>query len=994
MVRKNSDEAQHSEEPALKQLVAMGYTYISSSHLNNERNKTSEVLLYKRLRDAIRRINPDLDDDGVEDAINKIKEDSFSPRSSMIDINEQIRAMMVGLSQTGGLEPITVDQHDQTGTIKKTVNLFDFENIHNNDFVVTNQFKLQGYKSHICPDIVLFVNGIPLVVIECKAPTNDTWLADAVEENFKKYRSAGHGYEKLMFYNHLLVVTCGIRARYGMISSDLTNFTNGRWSSAYPLTSQKIKDAFGRSEEQEILIAGMFDKFRLLDMLKNYVLYQTINNKKIKIIAKHQQYRAVTKCAEKIQTANTRHGGVIWHTQGSGKSFTMQWVAKQAKAHENTPLVIVTDRLQLDKQIHDTFAAVGYPNPTRAETSAQLANFVRSPKGKTIMTTIQKFEEIVDTTDEKIVVLVDEAHRSQFGVGASAMDTVMPNGIYFGFTGTPIDRDDKSVYQVFGGLIDKYGFEESKSDGATIPIMYEGRLPNLFVEGDESLDALFEKIIGSEEGMTQELKEKLKTKYVTKARIAEAPQRIKKIAFDIVKHYQNSVAANGYKAMIVASSREAAVLYKRELDRLNAPPSKIIMDQQLGEMGKDGTSWDEYYLSDAEKRSVEDSFKLKDNAIKILIVVDMLLVGFDAPIVKVMYLDKSLREHALLQAIARVNRPYDEWKTEGLVVDYYGVTKNIQKALEMFDAEDIRGAWEPDSSQLDELKVRHNNAMKNVKGLTEDLSMIIEAFEPAGKRDRFEADFKRFAKILNSQMYKRESRPYVMDFKKLCRIRQLLKNAYREPNTRLSKYAPMIQGIIDEAIRANSVSNLVRPTECTYESFMAYVSELCNSPKARTAIIKNEAETVIRENYIYDPTYYENLRDLLQRLITEERDRRIDNASYFETAWEEKAKKIYERSLSHVKEAHLRGFGTELEFAMYNQIHNHGIDKDKSAEITKQLYTKLLPETEIVEWDSKPSIQKKMKMMTYDTLYHLDIPEANLEELSESILKLWSGKRV
>ena len=983
------DEIDHSELPALEQLVLMGYQYKSKNDLNKERKKTTEVLLYGRLREAIQRINPDLDSDGVDDALNQIKEDSFPFTYPTMETNEKIRAKLVGLSQTGGLEPITVDQYDETGTAKKTVKLFDFENIENNDFIVTNQFELQGFKNPIFPDIVLFVNGIPLVIIECKSPFRRNWLEDAVEkENFRKYRSTGNGYEKLMFYNHILVATCGTQARHGTISSDVNHFQNSRWSSAYPLTIEQVDEKYGKSREQEILIAGMLEHSHLLDLLKNYVLYQTINNKRIKIVAKHQQYRAVTKCAEKIKTADNRRGGVIWHTQGSGKSFTMQWVAKQAMEYGNLPLVIVTDRRQLDQQIHTTFSEVGFPSPEKAEKSSQLAGFIKSPKGKTMMTTIQKFEEITVTTDERIIVLVDEAHRSQFGTGAGAMDKAMPNGIYFGFSGTPIDKKDKSTYKVFGDLIDKYGFEESKADGATIPIKYVGRLSNLFVEGDETIDVLFDRIIGSEQNMTPELKEQLKKEYVTKAKIAEAPQRIKKIAFDIVEHYTNNIQDNGYKAMIVASSRESAVLYKEELDRLKAPSSKIIMDQKIGETGKDGKSWDKYYLTDTQKRQAEDSFKSPDDPTKILIVVDMLLVGFDAPIVSVLYLDKSLKEHSLLQAIARVNRPYNEWKTEGLIVDYYGVTKNIQQALEIFDSEDIRGAWESDDEQLIILKLYHSEVMNHLKGLDRNnLEQIIEVFEPVDKRDTFEEDFKKFSKVLNSQMYKKESTEYVPDFKDLCKIRQLLRNAYEDPKISTRKYATMIQKIIDDAIRSTGVSELMKPMEITYENFLAYVSKF-KSPRARTALIKNKAEQVIQENYSHNPVYYEKLWVMLMRIIDEEKKRRKIDATFFDPETENKVREIYEKALAIEEERKKLGFDRDIEFSIYGLVEEYKEDKDNSIKITKTLSEKLLPETEIIEWYNKPSVKRKTEEITYDILESFGMPEDDISKLSEKILTL------
>ena len=237
--------------------------------LTGKEKKITDVLLYDRLRESIQRINPEIDSDGVDDALNQIKEDSFPFTLSVMRTNEKIRAKMVGLSQTGGLEPITVDQYDGNGAVKKTVKLFDFDDIENNDFVVTNQFELQGFKNRIYPDIVLFVNGIPLVIIECKSPFRRNWLEDAVEkENFRKYRSAGNGYERLMFYNHILIATCGIQARHGTISSDVIHFKNSRWSDAYPLTVEQVEEKFGKNREQEILIGGMLDRFHLLDPAK------------------------------------------------------------------------------------------------------------------------------------------------------------------------------------------------------------------------------------------------------------------------------------------------------------------------------------------------------------------------------------------------------------------------------------------------------------------------------------------------------------------------------------------------------------------------------------------------------------------------------------------------------------------------------------------------------------------------------------------------------
>jgi type I restriction enzyme R subunit len=541
-------------------------------------------------------------------------------------------------------------------------------------------------------------------------------------------------------------------------------------------------------------------------------------------------------------------------------------------------------------------------------------------------------------------------------------------------------------------LIDQYGYEESKADGATLPIRHIGRLPQLFVEGEESIDVLFDRIIGAEPNMTPELKERLKKEYVTKSRIAEAPERIKKIVLDIIEHYTNWIEPNGYKAMIVASSREAAVLYKRELDRLRAPPSKIVMDQKIGDTGKDGKTWDEYNLTDTQKRHVEDNFITTDDPTKILIVVDMLLTGFDAPIVKVLYLDKSLKEHTLLQAIARVNRPYDKNKTEGLIVDYYGITKNMEKAFEIFNPDDITGAWESDDEQLVILKACHSDVMQYMMGLNiEDLEQVTVAFEPADKRDKFEESFKRFSKVLNSQLYKKESAQYVPDFKTLAKIRNHLRNVYDDPQFSTRKYAPLIQKIIDDAIRASGVIPIGDEREISAENFLK-VLDKTKSTRARTAMLKNKVQQVIEENKFHDPIYYEKLSELLQRLILEEQNRVKSEASELE--FEQDLKAIYTKATSREDERKKLGFERDVEFTIYGIIQENKDDKDNSIKITNQLSKKLLPETEIVEWYNKPSIKRKLQEVIYDTLDSNNIPEDDIEKISENILKILNRENV
>ncbi len=979
------DEAQESELPALELLHNLGYEYKSQLELNKTRADYRQVLLYDRLEGAIRRLNPQFDEEGIQDVLSQIREDSFPRTLEPVDTNEKIRAKLVGLSNSEGLEPITVIQNFGDGPEPKTVKLFDFKNIDDNDFLVTNQFQIEGLKNPIFPDIVIFVNGIPLVIIECKSPSIPKPIEQAVEKNFDHYQTSGLGYERLFFYNHCLVATCGTLARHGTINSDVNYFA--RWGKAYPFEDNELERICNRKpREQEILLAGMFSKSHLLDLLENYVIYDIIQNKKIKKIAKHQQYRAVTKSINRLQTSEeiADKGGVIWHTQGSGKSYTMLWFATQlVNKLNNPPVLILTDRRQLDKQIHDTFESCGYPAPIKADSAKHLSELLANPKGKTIMTTIQKFAtEIPIFTDHKVIVLVDEAHRTQYKFNAESMRKAMPNAVFFAFSGTPIDKKGKSTYKVFGPMLDKYGFEESKADGATLRILHVGRMPELFVEGEETIEQIFERIFSD---LDQDMKDKLKKQYVTKGKIAEAPSRIKKIAWDLVDHFTKHIEPNGYKAMLVASSREAAVLYKQELDKLNIS-SKIIMTSHLGEKGKDDKLWDQYYLTNDQREQESEKFKDPKDPTKILIVVDMLLVGYDAPIVQVLYLDQSLKEHNLLQAIARVNRPYNEAKTHGLIIDYCGVTKELQKALEIFEDEDIQGALEPAVLELDELRLRHLDAMSHFKGIDRNSKdAIIERFEPIDVRDKFEYDFKAFSKALDAVMPSKESDPYIDDFKFLSMARQTIRTYYEGVKPSTKPYAKKIQQLIDDHISSLNVRELINPMEITYENFLAFVDKF-KSNRARTALVKNKAIQVIQELKTNNPAYYEKLWERLQRIIEEEKLRRKEDADYFG-----KYKELYESAI-HEERERKKVFGDydahPFEFSLYGELQQTLDDRKKSINVTTAIFSKLFQETQIVGWKHKTSTEKKMMEIIYDELGNSDFPQDKIDEFAKKVIEI------
>lgn len=763
-----------------------------------------------------------------------------------------------------------------------------------------------------------------------------------------------------------------------------------RWSEAYPLTEEDIQKmcADKKPREQEILIAGMLSRSHLLDLLKNYVIYETDNNKTVKKLAKHQQYRVVTKAVERLNLEEENiadKGGVIWHTQGSGKSLSMLWLATQLMyKFGNPPIVIVTDRKQLDEQIHGTFKACGFPDPIAAKSRRHLQSLISNPRGKTIMTTIQKFgsKESHIHTDQKVIALVDEAHRTQYKFNAEAMRSAMPNAVFFAFSGTPIDKKNRSTYKVFGPLLDKYSFEESKQDGATLKIMYEDRMPDLYVEGADSIDHIFERVFSD---LDKDTKLKLKKEYVTKEKILEAPARIRKVCLDLIDHYTTQIIPNGYKAMLVATSREAAVTYKRELDKLNAPRSKIIMTSHLGEKGKDGSSWDEYCLTPEQREDEAERFKDPNDPTKILIVVDMLLVGYDVPVVQVMYLDKGLREHTLLQAIARVNRLYDPGKTYGLIVDYCGITKDLQKALAIFEEDDIKGALEPAEKELEELKIRHQEAMSFFTDIDDknNDNTIIEKFEPINVRDDFEYAFKMFSKALDVILPKKEADPYISDFKYLSEKRQLIRTYYGGVKYSLREDGKKVQQLIDDHIRSLNISELMNLKEVTYENFLGYAAAKFKSERARTALIKNKARQIIKELAPTNPVYYEKLRERLEQIIEQEEKRRKEDASYFNSIAE-----IYKEALEEEEQRKKLGFSTPYEFAVYEQLQSIRKDDSISRNVTNLIFKKVKEETNIVGWKTKTSSEKKFSIAIYDILIENKYPEDKVDEITLKIIDL------
>ena len=700
------NELNHAEDPARRLLERLGWTYVPAEHLAPERATERDVLLKDRVRAALLRLN-----DGITGA-----------QAERV-IYDLVRADGVGMARNQLVHEyltygMTLTVEGPNGRDTRTVKFFDFDDPEGglNEFVVTTQFRvrhgnekgdLNDDQRMVIPDLVLFVNGIPLVVMEAKSPTlMDVWKTQAVRQLLRYQETepqwAGAGAPALFHYNLLCVAHCGAGAVFSTLYAPENVYSE--WKSVLPYSEQEVRDRFGvEPQGQAQLIVGLLSPATLLDILRDYVVYELDHGKLIKKLPRYQQYRAVTAAMKRVTEGRRPEdrGGVVWHTQGSGKSLTMLWLATKLRRDpglNNPTIVVVTDRKQLDDQISRTFERCGFPAPEQANSGRDLRRLLTSSTGRTVMTTIQKFEEVLAAPEgelntlnpaENIVVMVDEAHRTQYGQLGARLSQALPNAVLVGFTGTPIDKSfRRSTMRRFGPLIDAYTIRESVQDGATVEILYEARLPDLAIQGAETLDKLFDTLFSEE---TEEQKEAIKKRFANRETVAGAEQRIQMIALDIADHFKTKVKPNGFKAQVVAPSRLAAVRYAKYLNDFHVRAYPIITIS-----ANDGIEFKE--AMELNQDQVTNSFKLPDGEPEVLVVVDMLLTGFDVPVEQVLYLDRGLQEHGLLQAVARVNRPFthehDGVATEkryGLVVDYYGVSRNLEAALQAFDLSDVAG---------------------------------------------------------------------------------------------------------------------------------------------------------------------------------------------------------------------------------------------------------------------------------------------------------------
>ncbi len=694
------------EQAALDWLDGMGWQTAAGPEIAlSERGEDyATVILEGRLRQALERLNPNVPSDALEEAFRKLTRPDLP---SLIANNHLIHKFLV--------EGVPVEYQRPDGSIGgDLVRVLDFDNPEYNDFLAVNQFTVVEDRHERRPDIVLFVNGLPLAVIELKnaADENATiWSA------FNQLQTYKQQIPSLFAFNEALAISDGVEARIGTLSADRERFAPWRTIEGEELADRRLP-------QLQVVLEGVFEKRRFLDLIRYFIVFEPSpqGDGLIKKMAGYHQYHAVNRAVEATVAAagekGDRRAGVVWHTQGSGKSLTMAFYAGRVVLHpamQNPTLVVITDRNDLDDQLFGTFARCHEllrQQPVQAQSRAHLRQLLRTASGGVVFTTVQKFfptagedEHPLLSDRRNIVVIADEAHRSQYDFidgFARHMREAVPNASFIGFTGTPIELTDKNTRAVFGDYISIYDIERAVHDGATVPIYYESRLARLELKEEERprLDEEFEEIT---EGEELEHKEKLKTKWAALEALVGTEKRLRLIAQDLVNHWENRLETMDGKAMIVCMSRRICVELYDAIVRLRPDwhhddDDKGVIKVVMTGSASDPPEWQPHIRNKARREELAKRFKDPSDPFKIVIVRDMWLTGFDAPCLHTMYIDKPMRGHGLMQAIARVNRVFKD-KPGGLVVDYLGLAHELKQALATYTQSGGKGQTAIDQNE-------------------------------------------------------------------------------------------------------------------------------------------------------------------------------------------------------------------------------------------------------------------------------------------------------
>ncbi|MAI62040.1 MAG: restriction endonuclease subunit R [Micavibrio sp. TMED27] len=928
--------------PALQLLQNLGYEYLTPSETVALRGgKRSGCVLEEVLSKQLAKINGiefkgnkhTFSDANIKNAVQSI---SHMPFDALMTNNEAIYDLLT----LGKSFEQTIDGYARSYSLQ----YIDWKNPENNVFHVTDEFEVERRNSKQTrrPDIVVFVNGIPLVVIECKRPDLKDAVKEAISQQLRNQKS--DEIPELFTFSQILMALSQNQAQYAttdtplkfwsvwkedeesheepelrkLINASLPTKAQARMYSERNEHQRRYMENIASSGErlvspQDWAIYNMLRKERLLKLIYQFIVFDN----KVKKICRYQQFYAIKATLDRVTKQrgdSTRQGGVIWHTTGSGKSLTMVMLAKALALEpsiENPKVILVTDRVDLDDQIYDTFKNCG-KQVKQAESGEHLIELVHYNKANIITTIIDKFESAskkkkIRDESTNIFVLVDESHRSQYGIAHAKMHNVFPNACYIGFTGTPLLKKEKSTANKFGGFIHKYTMNQAVKDGAVAPLIYEGRMSELHGDKDQ-LDRWFERITSN---LTDEQKLDLKKKFKREEELSKSDARIAEIAYDIAEHYKSTYRGTGKKGQLAVSSKEMAIKYLRLLEGFGVEVSVIVSSPDTRE---DHTSTDESEIPavqqfwkammakyGSEKKyadAVTDAFKYSDTP-EIIIVVDKLLTGFDAPRNSVLYIDKPLKEHNILQAIARVNRLH-EGKEYGLIVDYRGIFGELNEAIdtyralerEGFDPEDIEGTITDVTEEIKKLPQRHTDLWQVFKEVENknDIEALQRHLEPLDVREEFYEHLKEYAKTLqlslsNSKFQDEtpedKKKKYTDDLKRFLNLRAAVKQRYAE-SIDYSSYELQIRNMVNKYIGAEQVKQLIAPVNVFDTENFELELEKIEGEAAKADAIASRMKKTITEKMDEDPALYKRLSELIEEAIADHRAQRLSDALYLE----------------------------------------------------------------------------------------------------------------
>ena len=1058
------------EQSAIEILQSQGWEYangkeISPEGLFCERENFSQIVLLNRLRTAIAKINPTIPLDAQEAAVQKVLRIA-SP--DLLHNNEEFHRLLV--------EKVKIPYQENGYERSHEVALIDFDHPANNQFLVVNQYTIIENNQNKRPDVLLFVNGLPLVVIELKNAASENADIKSAYQQIQTYKAI---IPSLFTYNAICILSDGLECKAGSVSADLSRYMT--WK-----TADGIKEASRFKPQLETLLKGMLQPATLLDLVRNFIVFEKskkedaktglIQIQTVKKLAAYHQFFAVNKAVQSTVNASGKNGdkrgGVVWHTQGSGKSLSMVFYSGKlitSPEMKNPTIVVITDRNDLDDQLFDTFASsvqLLRQEPVQAENREHLKELLKVASGGIVFTTIQKFlpennKSVYDQLSDRknVVVIADEAHRTQYGFEAKLVDEkdketkevigkriaygfakymrdALPNATYIGFTGTPIEGTDVNTPQVFGNYIDRYDIKDAVDDGATVKIFYESRLAkvNLDEEGRRLIEE-FDKELEQDEELTE--KQKAKAKWTKLEAIVGHHDRVKNLAKDIVTHFEKRQTVFEGKAMIVAMSRRiAADLYKEIIalrpdwhnDDLTKGAIKVVMTTNSA----DGPEISKHHTTKQQRRDLSERMKDPADELKLVIVRDMWLTGFDAPCLNTMYVDKPMRGHNLMQAIARVNRVFKD-KPGGLIVDYLGIGTDLKKALSFYGeaggkgdpAENIEKAFEifkeklevvqqmfnEDSITRNDILVEEPEAYYEgsfkfnyrrffVVDAQEKLSIILQAEEHIlglqDGKERFIREVSLLSQALSLCITKEEVQPHLPEVA-----------FFQAMKARLSKFdAPIgggksdveietaIKQIVDEALSSDKVIDIfdaagidkpeISGLEILSDEFLLEVQGMQHKNLAielLKKILNNELKVRAKTNLVKSKKLLEMLEGAIKRyqnnlLTTAEIIQELINI----------AKQIKEAD----KEGEKLGLNND-EVAFYNalEINDSAVQvlgDDTLKEIAREIADKVRANATI-DWTIRESARAKLMVLVRRTLNKYGYPPDKQQKAIDTVLK-------